>query len=200
MVNSSVFRRLRSPVDPSRVPPGQSVTQRFPVLTYGPTPRIQPENVVIKVWGRADPAEFSWDALMALPQTTFTYDIHCVTRWTMLDTTWTGIAISDLMQRVRLHGSASHVLIHCYGGYTTNLSLEDFNRPLNLLAHTHEGKPLAADHGGPLRLVVPHLYFWKSAKWVSGLEFLDHDELGFWERNGYHRRGEPFREERYSDD
>ncbi len=137
---------------------------------------------------------------MALPQTTFTYDIHCVTRWTMLDTTWTGIAISDLMQRVRLHGSASHVLIHCYGGYTTNLSLEDFNRPLNLLAHTHEGKPLAADHGGPLRLVVPHLYFWKSAKWVSGLEFLDHDELGFWERNGYHRRGEPFREERYSDD
>ncbi|ADV66468.1 sulfite oxidase-like oxidoreductase [Deinococcus maricopensis] len=183
-----------------RVPPGQSLTARFPVLTYGPTPRIEPHNVEVRVTGLAEERTFTWADLMALPQTTHTYDIHCVTHWSKLDTTWTGVAVPDLMQHIQLKPGATHVLIHSYGGYTTNLALSDFVRPLNLLAHHYEGAPLETEHGGPMRLVVPHLYFWKSAKWISGLEFLDHDQPGFWERNGYHMRGDPFKDERYSDD
>jgi DMSO/TMAO reductase YedYZ molybdopterin-dependent catalytic subunit len=183
-----------------RVPPGQTLTTRFPVLTYGPTPRIEPGNVEIRVWGLAEETRFTWDDLMAMPQTTHTYDIHCVTHWSKFDTTWTGVAVPEIMKHVTLKPGATHVMIHSYGGYTTNLSLEDFVRDLNLLAHTFDGAPLETDHGGPMRLVVPHLYFWKSAKWISGLEFMPHDEPGFWERNGYHLRGDPFKEERYDDD
>ncbi|MBB6097043.1 DMSO/TMAO reductase YedYZ molybdopterin-dependent catalytic subunit [Deinobacterium chartae] len=191
-------RFFKKPADPSKVPPGQTVTDRFPVLTYGPTPRVEKNAVEIRVWGLAEEARFTWEDLMRMPQTTHTYDIHCVTHWSKLDTTWTGVSVPELMRRVRLKPGATHVMIHSYGGYTTNLALEDFVRDLNLLAHTFEGQDLEVDHGGPLRLVVPHLYFWKSAKWISGLEFLDHDEPGFWERNGYHMRGDPHNEERYS--
>lgn len=183
-----------------RVPPGQALTERFPVLTYGPTPRIEAHNVRVRVWGLAEETEFSWEALLALPQTTLTADIHCVTHWSKLDTVWTGVSVPELMRHVQLRPGATHVMVHSYGGYTTNLALADFLRPENLLAHHFGGEPLETEHGGPLRLVVPHLYFWKSAKWLSGLEFMDHDQLGFWERNGYHGRGDPFREERYSDD
>ncbi len=182
-----------------RVPPGQTLTERFPVLTYGPTPRIEAHNVRVRVTGLAEETEFSWDALMALPQTTLTYDIHCVTHWSKFDTTWTGVAVPELMRHIQLKPGATHVMVHSYGGYTTNLALTDFVRDQNLLAHHFGGEPLATDHGGPMRLVVPHLYFWKSAKWISGLEFMDHDEAGFWERNGYHMRGDPFKEERYGD-
>jgi DMSO/TMAO reductase YedYZ molybdopterin-dependent catalytic subunit len=184
----------------SRTPPGQALTERFPVLTYGPSPRVEPENVRIRVWGLATETAFDWNELNAMPQTTLTNDIHCVTHWSKLDVTWTGITVPELMSRVTLNPAATHVLIHCYGGYTTNLPISDFNRPENLFAHTLEGTPLPLEHGGPLRLVIPHLYIWKSAKWVSGLEFLDHDERGFWERNGYHDRGDPWKQERYSDD
>ena len=183
-----------------RIPPGQTLTTRFPVLTYGPTQHVQAQGLKIRVWGLADEAAFSWEDLMRMPQTTHTYDIHCVTHWSKLDTTWTGVTIPDFMQHVTLRGGATHVMVHSYGGYTTNLSLDDFVRPLNLLAHQFGGEPLDTDHGGPMRLVEPHLYFWKSAKWINGLEFIDHDEPGFWERNGYHMRGDPFREERYDDD
>ena len=182
-----------------RVPPGQSLTGRFPVLTYGPTPRIEAQNVELKVWGLARERTFSWADLMALPQTTHTYDIHCVTHWSKLDTSWTGVGVPDLMAQLELAPAATHVMVHSYGGYTTNLALSDFVRPLNLLAHQYDGQPVELDHGGPMRLVVPHLFFWKSAKWISGLEFMDHDQPGFWERNGYHMRGDPFKEERYSD-
>ncbi len=182
-----------------RVPPGQSLTGRFPVLTYGPTPRIEAQNVELRVWGLAREVTFSWDDLMGMPQTTHTYDIHCVTHWSKLDTAWTGVSVPDLMARLELAPGATHVMVHSYGGYTTNLALTDFVRPLNLLAHQYEGQPVELDHGGPMRLVVPHLFFWKSAKWISGLEFMDHDQPGFWERNGYHMRGDPFKEERYSD-
>lgn len=182
-----------------RIPPGQSLTSRFPVLTYGPTPRIEAHNVEIRVWGLAKEATFSWGDLMSMPQTTHTYDIHCVTHWSKLDTAWTGVSVPDFMQRVELHSGATHVMVHSYGGYTTNLSLSDFVRDLNLLAHQFDGAPLETEHGGPMRLVVPHLYFWKSAKWISGLEFMNHDQPGFWERNGYHMRGDPFKEERYDE-
>jgi DMSO/TMAO reductase YedYZ molybdopterin-dependent catalytic subunit len=183
-----------------RVPAGQTLTERFPVLTYGPVPQIEAENVRIRVFGLAEEQAFSWQDLQAMPQITTTNDIHCVTHWSKLDVEWTGVAVSELMSRIQLKPGASHVLIHCYGGYTTNLAIEDFNRPENLFAHTLAGAPLPVPHGGPLRLVVPHLYFWKSAKWVSGLQFLHQDELGFWERNGYHERGDPWKEQRYSRD
>ena len=185
--------------DADRTPPGQTLTERFPVLTYGPSPRIEAKNVKIVISGLAEEREFSWDELMAMPQVTITKDIHCVTHWSKLDVTWTGIPVTELMKQVALKPEATHVLIHCYGGYTTNLALSDFNRDENLFTHTLEGQPLPLEHGGPMRLLVPHLYLWKSAKWVSGLQFLNRDELGFWERNGYHDRGDPWKEERYSD-
>ena len=183
-----------------RIPPGQTLTTRFPVLTYGPAQHYRPEEVVVRITGLAEPQTFTWADLLALPQTTLTYDIHCVTHWSKLDTTWTGVRVTDLMERVQLQPGATHVMQRSVGGYTTNLALADFVRPENLLAHTFAGEPLDAEHGGPLRLVVPHLYFWKSAKWLTELEFMPEDRPGFWERNGYHGRGDPFKEQRYDDD
>ena len=195
---SKMFRKPEGPLA-ARTPPGQTLTDRFPVLTYGPSPRIEAQSVEVRVTGLAEPVTFTWNDLMAMPQTTLVNDIHCVTHWSKLDVEWTGVTVPELMSRVTLKPGATHVLIHCYGGYTTNLPVADFNLPENLFAHTLAGEPLPLEHGGPMRLVVPHLYLWKSAKWVSGLEFLSHDELGFWERNGYHDRGDPWKEERYSD-
>ena len=183
-----------------RIPPGQSLTSRFPVLTYGPAPRYKLDEASLKISGLAEEQTLSWPQLRALEQTTLTYDIHCVTHWSKLDTTWTGIRVTDLMPHLVLKPQATHVMVHSVGGYTTNLSLGDFVRPENLLAHRFDDKPLETEHGGPLRLVVPHLYFWKSAKWISGLEFIAADAPGFWERNGYHMRGDPFKDERYSGD
>lgn len=183
-----------------RIPPGQTLTTRFPVLTYGPTQHYPASEAQVRVFGLAGERTFSWEELLALPQTTLTYDIHCVTHWSKLDTTWTGVRVTDLLLLLDLQPGATHVMVHSAGGYTTNLSLEDFARPENLLAHTFDGQPLEAEHGGPLRLVVPHLFFWKSAKWLSGLEFMDGDRPGFWERNGYHMRGDPFQAQRYDDD
>ena len=167
-------------------------------MTYGETPSVSTAEWALRVWGKATPVTFSWQDFMALPQNEFTEDFHCVTHWSKLDVQWVGVKVADVMTQVTLQPDASHVMLHCYGGYTTNLTLDDFLRAQNFFAHTLTGEPLPADHGGPMRLVVPHLYAWKSAKWIQGLEFLDHEELGFWERNGYHRRGEPWREERYS--
>ncbi|MBB5233570.1 sulfite oxidase-like oxidoreductase [Deinococcus budaensis] len=193
------FKKPADDLD-GRIPPGQTLTSRFPVLTYGPSQHYAPEEVVVRVFGLAEEQTFTWADLLALPQTTLTYDIHCVTHWSKLDTTWTGVRVVDLMARLQLKPGATHVMQHSVGGYTTNLSLEDFTRPENLLAHTFGGEALTPEHGGPLRLVVPHLYFWKSAKWLTGLEFMDRDAPGFWERNGYHMRGDPFAEQRYDDD
>lgn len=181
-----------------RVPPGQYLAKGFPVLTYGETPQITAETWQLRIWGLAKPATFNWSDFMALPQNHFTADFHCVTRWSKLDVKWTGIKVTDFMSLLEVDASATHLMEHCYGGYTTNISLTDFARPENFFAHQVFGEPLSAEHGGPMRLVVPHLYAWKSAKWINGLEFLNHEELGFWERNGYHRRGEPWAEERYS--
>lgn len=181
----------------ARVPPGQYLAKGFPVLSYGETPQISTEKWLLKVWGLVDERSFDWSDLMNLPQQDFTADFHCVTRWSKLDVTWTGVKITDFLDALNIDPKATHVLQHCYGGYTTNLSLADFARPENFLAHTLEGEPLPAEHGGPLRSVVPHLYAWKSAKWLNGIEFLDRDEPGFWERNGYHMRGEPWAEQRY---
>lgn len=181
-----------------RVPPGQHLAKGFPVLSYGDTPIVETASWQLRIWGAAKEATFSWEDLMAMPQSSFTADFHCVTTWSKLDVQWTGIKVTDFMRQVELDPKAVHLMEHCYGGYTTNLAIDDFLREENFFAHTLFGDPLPAEHGGPLRLVVPHLYAWKSAKWLNGLEFLDHEALGFWERNGYHRRGEPWAEERYS--
>ena len=184
--------------DNPRVPPGQSVTEGFPVLTYGPTPRVEPQDVEVRAFGLVEEKTFSWQDLLALPQTTLTRDFHCVTHWSKLDVTWTGVLTTDLMAQLKVFENATHVMFHCYGGYTTNLALEDFLAEGCMVVHTLEGEPIPVEHGGPLRTLIPHLYAWKSAKWLSGIEFMHGDKPGFWERNGYHMRGEPFAEERYS--
>ncbi|MEN9869824.1 MAG: hypothetical protein RLZZ171_807 [Cyanobacteriota bacterium] len=192
------FFEKPEPAQSDRVPPGQYLAKGFPVLSYGETPQVSQDQWLLKVWGLVKDKSFDWSDLMNLPQQEFTADFHCVTRWSKLDVTWIGVKITDLFKALEIDPQATHVLQHCYGGYTTNLSLEDFARPENFLAHTLNGEPLPADHGGLLRSVVPHLYAWKSAKWINGIEFLDHDEAGFWERNGYHMRGEPWAEQRYA--
>ena len=182
-----------------RVPPGQHLTNGFPVLTYGDTPHVDQATWQFRVWGLAQEKTFNWSDFMNLPQSDFTADFHCVTTWSKLDVQWTGVKVTDFMQHIQVDPAAQYVLEHCYGGYTTNISMDDFLREENFFAHTLFGEPLPAEHGGPMRSVVPHIYAWKSAKWINGLEFLTHEELGFWERNGYHHRGEPWAEERYSD-
>jgi DMSO/TMAO reductase YedYZ molybdopterin-dependent catalytic subunit len=181
-----------------RVPPGQYLAKGFPVLTYGETPQVNTDTWEFRVWGLAQSKTLTWDDFMALPHQEFTADFHCVTRWSKLDVKWTGIKVTELMKLITVDPQAGYVMEHCYGGYTTNIPLTDFVREENFLAFQLFGEPLSAEHGGPMRLVVPHLYAWKSAKWINGLEFLKKDEPGFWERNGYHNRGEPWAEERYS--
>jgi DMSO/TMAO reductase YedYZ molybdopterin-dependent catalytic subunit len=181
-----------------RVPPGQHLAKGFPVLTYGDVPQINQAVWQFRVWGLVQEKTFAWDDFMAMPQSNFTADFHCVTTWSKLDVKWAGVKVTDFINYVNVDPKAVHIMAHCYGGYTTNLSLEDFLREENFFAHMLFGESLPADHGGPMRLVVPHLYAWKSAKWINGLEFLPQMELGFWERNGYHYRGEPWAEQRYS--
>ncbi|ELR97943.1 sulfite oxidase-like oxidoreductase [Gloeocapsa sp. PCC 73106] len=181
-----------------RVPPGQHLTKGFPVLTYGETPKIDFIDWELRVWGLAKQKIFSWSDLLNLPQSEFTADFHCVTRWSKLDVQWTGVKVTDFLELVEITEPPKHVMLHCYGGYTTNLDWSDFALEDNFLAHRLFQEPLPSDHGGPVRLVVPHLYAWKSAKWINGIQLLAQPELGFWERNGYHSRGEPWQEERYS--
>jgi DMSO/TMAO reductase YedYZ molybdopterin-dependent catalytic subunit len=194
------FFHKPQPAEQERVPPGQYLANNFPIMTYGQTPDVTRKEWKLKIWGLVpQPLTFTWEDVMKLPQQEFTADFHCVTRWSKLDVTWKGFKIVDLMKLVGdLDPSAVHVMEHCYGGYTTNLPLEDFLREENFFAYELNGEPLPKEHGGPMRTMVPHLYAWKSAKWISGIEFIDREQSGFWEQNGYHKRGEPWTEERYS--
>lgn len=186
-----------------RIPPGQKLTKGFPVLTYGETPQLAPAAWTCRVFGLVGREHtFTWEDLMAMPQSDVVCDIHCVTTWSKLDTTWRGVRFRDFMEVVRercgpVDPRAKWVMQHGTGGYTTNTSLEDLLEGNVLLAHTFDGAPLDAEHGGPVRLMLPKLYFWKSAKWLSGFEFMDEDRRGFWERYGYHNHGDPWREERF---
>jgi DMSO/TMAO reductase YedYZ molybdopterin-dependent catalytic subunit len=193
------FRRRRQEVDPSRVPPGQYVVLDFPVLSAGPTPRTPLEQWTFTIDGAVgESVSWSWEEFLALPSETVTVDIHCVTKWSKLDTTWIGVSIDTLLEHVETE--ADYVTAWSDGDYTTNLSLEDLAGGQAWVVHTFDGEPLEAEHGGPARLIVPHLYFWKSAKWVRGLTFTVEDEPGFWETAGYHNRGDPWREQRYWND
>ena len=181
-----------------RLPPGQYPTEKWPVLHYGDIPRVDLATWDFRIDGLVDrPLRLSYAELQQLPRTEIQADIHCVTRWSLFDSTWGGFAVSELLKLVQVDPAATHVLVHAEHGYTTNLSLDDFVRPENMLVDTRNGQPISPEHGWPLRLFVPHLYFWKSAKWVRGLEFLDRDRPGFWESYGYHNHGDPWREERY---
>ena len=193
------FHGRRPPVDPARVPPGQYVTHDFPVLSAGPTPHtpLAQWSFTLRAEGAA-PRTWTWAQFAALPSETITVDIHCVTKWTKLDTTWEGVSLDVLLEEVP--GGARFASAFCDGGYTTNLPLEDLRGGRAWIAHRYGGEPLDPEHGGPARLLVPHLYFWKSAKWVRGLELTAEDQPGFWEQGGYHDRGDPWLEQRYQGD
>ena len=191
--------RPRSDVDPARVPPGQYVESGFPVLSAGPTPRPRLETWSFSIEGAVGaPLSWTWDAFQELPRETFTKDIHCVTKWTKLDTSWTGVSVDTLFEGVDPGGD--FVTIFSEGGYTTNLAIADITGGKAWVVDTYAGEPLEPEHGGPARLLVPDLYFWKSAKWVRGLTVTPTDEPGFWEQNGYHNHGDPWREQRYWSD
>jgi DMSO/TMAO reductase YedYZ molybdopterin-dependent catalytic subunit len=194
------FRRRREPEpDTTRLPPGQYLTRDFPVLSAGPTPHTPPGEWSLTIQGAVDAARsWSWEEFLALPTETFTVDIHCVTKWSKLDTTWTGVSLDVLLDGVETGGD--YVEAWCDGGYTTNLPLEDVTDGRAWVVHGFGGEPLQPEHGGPARLLVPHLYFWKSAKWLRGLTLLVDDEPGFWESVGYHNYGDPWREQRYWSD
>ena len=190
-------------VDPAlgaRIPPGQTLTTKWPVLTYGRTPRFDPERWRFRCFGAVEhEVSWTWSEFLALPRVAITSDVHCVTRWSKLDNHWEGVHIREIMSRLAVRPEAKFVLIHADPDYTTNLPLGDLVDDDVLLALKHDGRDLESDHGGPLRLVVPKRYFWKSAKWLRGFEFLDVNPPGFWEQNGYHMHADPWTEERYSD-
>jgi DMSO/TMAO reductase YedYZ molybdopterin-dependent catalytic subunit len=188
--------RKRDDVDSARVPPGQYVTPDFPVLSAGPTPHTSLEVWDFEIVGELDePRSWTWDEFRALPSEEVTRDIHCVTKWSKLDTVWRGVSVDTLLEGVET--SAEYVIEFADGGYTTNLPLADVRDGKAWVVYEYDGEPLEPEHGGPVRMLVPHLYFWKSAKWVRGLKLSAHDEPGFWEQNGYNNYGDPWKEQRY---
>jgi DMSO/TMAO reductase YedYZ molybdopterin-dependent catalytic subunit len=183
----------------ARIPPGQQVTEKWPVLTYGATPRIERERWSFRCFGFVErETTWTWAEFLQLPRVEIGSDIHCVTHWTMLDVRWERVAIREILQRVGVKPEAKALLVHADPDYTTNVALDDLMADDVLLAFKHNGQDLSPEHGGPCRLVVPRLYFWKSAKWVRAFEFLEVNAPGFWEENGYHMRGDPWQEERFT--
>jgi DMSO/TMAO reductase YedYZ molybdopterin-dependent catalytic subunit len=183
-----------------RLPPDQVLTTKWPVLTYGETPRIDREKWTFRCFGLVDrELSWGWREFLDLPKVEVKSDIHCVTRWSRYDNRWEGVAVSEIFRRAGIRPEAVAAMAHSYGGYTTNIRLAELRGDDVLLAYRHDGKDLEPEHGGPCRLVVPKLYFWKSAKWIRALELLDVDAPGFWEVNGYHLHADPWKEERYSD-
>ncbi|WP_377292104.1 sulfite oxidase-like oxidoreductase [Rhizobium sp. SG2393] len=184
-----------------RLPPGQHLVKNWPVLDLGIQPQIPLNAWRLDVTGAVENRlSLNWDQFNALPTSTFVSDMHCVTTWSRYDNRWQGVSTHDLLDRAMPAENATHVLLTSFDGYTTNLPLVDFAADDAILATHWEGAPISTEHGGPMRLIVPHLYLWKSAKWLREIQFITADKAGYWERNGYHMRGDPWREERYSDD
>ena len=205
MVNRFISRgfsgKRREPEAANRVPPGQYIVRDFPVLSAGPTPRTPLDQWTFMIQGLVrEPVKWTWGEFLQLPSQEFIRDIHCVTKWSKLDTRWQGVTVDTLFEHVELDPKAKYVTAFCDGGYTTNVPLADLVNGQAFVGYKYDGTPLAPEHGGPARLVVPHLYFWKSAKWVRGLHLMAEDRPGFWEGLGYHNRGDPWKEERYSGD
>ena len=192
---------VKQGIDPARLPPGQYTTDRFPVLHVGDIPDYEPGQWDLTIHGLvATPLTIGFDELVAMPSVTPTFDIHCVTKWSKFDTTWTGVRVRDLFALAGVQPEATHVMEHAEFGYTTNIPLADITTDDAIIAYAFDGRPIEDEHGGPVRVVVPHLYFWKSAKWVRSLELIAGDSPGFWEQNGYHMYGDPFREQRFTND
>lgn len=190
--------RLLNEAPADRIPPGQVVTQKFPVLHYGSVPSTDLATWDLGVFGLVEePLRYTYNDILAMPRQRMVVDIHCVTGWSKLDTVWEGVKFRDFIRGVRLKPEARFVIMHCEAGFTANLPLEDMMRDDIMLAYRYGDAELTPEHGWPLRMVVPHKYFWKSAKWLRGFEFLDHDVLGFWERNGYNNHADPWKEERF---
>ncbi|WP_077590906.1 sulfite oxidase-like oxidoreductase [Planococcus lenghuensis] len=197
------IKRTRVPVtDPAlgdRLPPGQVLTERFPVLHEGDVPEYDLNTWTLKVWGHGgEEIILSYEDILGMPQTTVTRDIHCVTRWSRFDNTFTGVKFQDLLKEIGVTPTSEYLMLHGDYDYTANVALSDLDCEDVLLAHSLDGEPLTAKHGFPLRFVVPHLYFWKSVKWIRGIEFIGENQPGFWEQNGFHINGDPFKEERFS--
>jgi DMSO/TMAO reductase YedYZ molybdopterin-dependent catalytic subunit len=201
LISRGFVGKRRQPSIANRIPPGQYATSDFPVLSAGPTPRISLSTWIFHIEGLVrQPAQWSWEEFARLPSQDFNVDIHCVTKWSKLDTCWTGVSLDTLLEQVEISPQALYVTAFCYGGYTTNLPLADVLNGQAFVTTRYAGQPLAAEHGGPARLVVPHLYFWKSAKWINGLRLAERDQPGFWESLGYNNHGDPWKEERYQGD
>ncbi|HEY4510483.1 MAG TPA: sulfite oxidase-like oxidoreductase [Candidatus Paceibacterota bacterium] len=185
----------------SKLPPGQYEVKDFPVLSLGPTPHVSKEDWLLEVFGLLEkPTKWNWNEFNSLPKVTMKKDIHCVTKWSKLGTKWEGVSMDEIIKIVGVKKGTTHLIAHSYDGYSTNLPLEDVSNGKAMVATSYEGEEIPSEHGGPARLFVPHLYFWKSAKWLKGLEFVSHDIPGFWETRGYHNYGDPWKEQRYSFD
>ncbi len=198
-VSRGFHGRREEGAERGRTPPGQYLVDDFPVLSAGPTPHQPLDRWSFTISGAVDePVSWSWNELRELPSETISVDIHCVTKWSKLDTVWTGTSLDVLLEGIDT--SAEYMLAHCDGGYTTNLPLDDITGGKAWVAYEYAGEPLEPEHGGPARLLVPHLYLWKSAKWVRGIELLEEDRPGFWEGYGYHNYGDPWKEQRYAGD
>jgi len=194
-------QRERQMKEEGRLPPGQSLTLKWPVLHSGSVPEFDPATWDFRVWGLVErPLRFTWAEFSALSKIRTMSDFHCVTRWSRFENTWDGVAFSEIVKLARPKPAANFVMVHAEQGFTANLPLADLMRDNVLLATHHDGQPLSPDHGYPLRLIVPHLYAWKSVKWLRGLEFMEHDAPGFWEQNGYHMRGDLWKEQRHTSD
>jgi len=201
MVTRGFVGRRPAPDRAERIPPGQYETSDFPVLSAGPTPRVSIEewSFTLRV-GPKPVKRWTWAEFNALPRTQVTRDIHCVTQWSKLDTRWEGVLVDDVFAAAGVEPPTPWLLAHSFDGYSTNVPVQDVTGGKGMIALKYDGAPLEPDHGGPARLLVPHLYFWKSAKWLSGLQFTERDEAGFWELRGYHMYGDPWREQRFTDD
>ena len=201
MISRGFMGRRRTPDVEKRLPPGQYLVTDFPVLSAGPTPRTSLDKWSFTIEGlvRA-PARWTWEQFRALPSQKFTVDISCVTKWTKFDMTWGAVSLDTLLEAVDVDPKGRYAMAYCDGGYTTNIALDEMVNGQAFVAYEFDGQPLAPEHGGPARLVVPHLYFWKSAKWIRGLRFMDENQPGFWESLGYNIHGDPWKEERYSGD
>ncbi|MCF6228964.1 MAG: sulfite oxidase-like oxidoreductase [Planctomycetes bacterium] len=197
----SIASKGRNPVQTerstNRLPPGQTLAKGWPVLDLGIRPEISREDWQLEITGAAEEQLFDWQAFEAMPQVTVTTDFHCVTRWSIFDAKVTGVRWAEFLKRLKIHENASHALFHGYDGYTTNLPLPELLKPDCMLIHSFDGQPLTREHGGPVRTWVPHIYAWKSIKWIRGIEFLTEDQKGFWEVRGYHNEADPWREQRF---
>jgi DMSO/TMAO reductase YedYZ molybdopterin-dependent catalytic subunit len=201
MVTRGFTGRARPPEIAERLPPGQYLEQDFPVLSAGPTPHVRTDDWSFTLKDGPKPVmKWDWAAFNALPQSKLTRDIHCVTKWTKLNTPWEGVLVDDILAEAGIEPPTAFTLAHSFDGYSTNVPVADLVEGKAMVALKYEGKPLHPEHGGPARLLVPHLYFWKSAKWLNGLQFTKKDEPGFWEMRGYHIYGDPWREQRFTGD